>query len=307
MEGAMMHMITPTRLAPRGFEERGSLPVRLAATLGREFTHGDPSATGDGAEVLDRTLRDLTALYGAVYRPDLLDLDGLVPYKYMAGEVLGELGSLLGGIDLVVLAYATPEIDTRDFVGCFIADAVAGGPMVFSISDQGSTAPFTALRLAGDYLADCGGRRALVLALDQRTIPWDVPDREALPTCNAAVAVVVEPIENADAERGGGTHVWHYTAVAPEDLDAALEEALDSARRRLDRDFVLVAGRDTPLPQDSVAAEVLVAERGRVCTGVWHALDDYRLNHPDGTGPVVVVDYDPVWRYLGVAVFDGTR
>jgi hypothetical protein len=310
-----MHLIRPTRLGARSFEERGALPVRLAATLSREFTRGDLTAQTAGREALDRTLGDLTALYGAVYRPDLLDLDRLASYKFMAAEVLGELGPLLGEVDLVILAYATPDIDTRDFVGCFIADAVPGGPMVFSISDQGSTSPFTALRLAGDYLADCGGRRALVLALDQHTIPWDVPDRAAVPTCSAAVAVVVDSIDAArnDADRAGGsagadsgTQVWHFTAVAPEELGATVEAALTSARLRLGRSAVLVAGPDTPLPADSAASAtaVLVAERGRVCTGVWHALDDYWLNHPDGTGPVIVLDYDPVWRYLGVAVFD---
>jgi hypothetical protein len=313
---AAPHLIRPSRLTPRSFEERGALPIRLAATLSREFTRGILSAAPADYSALHRSLGDLTGLYGADYRPDLLDPDRLVSYKYMASELLGELGPLLGEVDLVILAYATPEIDTRDFVGCFLADAVPGGPLVFSISDQGPTAPFTALRLAGDYLEDCAGRRALVLALDQHTIPWDVPDRAALPTCNAAVAVVVDHV---DAARDGGSHaseaaaadrgtqVLQYASAAPEDVGATVEEALASARLRFGRAAVLVAGRDTPLSQASVAsaAAVFVADRGRVCTGVWHALDDHRLNHPDGTGPVVVVDYDPVWRYLGVAVFDG--
>jgi hypothetical protein len=297
-----MHLIRPTRLGARSFEERGTLPVRLAATLSREFPRGEASASPDDREALDRSLTDLTSLYGAVYRPELVDLDRLASQKFMAAEVLGELGPLLGEVDLVILAYATPDLDTRDFVGCFIADTVPGGPMVFSVSDQGSTAPFTALRLAGDYLADCGGRRALVLTLDQHIVPWDVPNRAAVPTCSAAVAVVVD---SAKAE-GLGTQVWHYTAVAPQDIDTTVEEAWASARLRLGRSAVLVAGRDTPLPQDVAdsATAVVVADRGRVCTGVWHALDDYRLNHSDRPGPIVVLDYDPVWRYLGVAVFD---
>ena len=302
-----MHLIRPTRLGARSFEKRGTLPVRLAATISREFPHGESSANSADREALDRSLNDLTSLYGAVYRPELVDLDRLASYKFMAAETFGELGPLLGEIDLVILAYATPDLDTRDFVGCFIADAVPGGPMVFSVSDQGSTAPFTALRLAGDYLADCGGRSALVLALDQHTVPWDVPDRAAVPTCSAAVAVVVDSIdaEGVDGE-GFGTQVWHHTAVAPENLGTTVEAAWALARLRLGRSAVLVAGRDTPLPEDAAesATAVVVADQGRVCTGVWHALDDYRRNHPDGPGPIVVLDYDPVWRYLGVAVFD---
>ena len=310
---AAMHRIGPPRLAPRSAEERGALPVALTGTLSRVFAHGDPAASADGFAVLDRTLRDLTALYGAVYRPDLLDLGELVPYKHMADALLGELSPLLGELDLVVLAYAAPEIDTRDFVGCFLADAVPGGPLVFSVSDQGSTSPFTALRLAGDYLADGGGRRALVLALDQSTVPWEVPDRAALPSCNAAVAVVVDGQAaqgTASGVAGAGrarTQVWQHGAVAPGELGATVASALAAARRRLGgRDAVLVAGRYTPLPENApaTAAAVLVAERGRVCTGVWHALDGYRRAHPEGTGPVVVLDYDPEWQYLGVAVFD---
>lgn len=305
------HLIRPPRLTPRSAEEPGALPIRLAATLSREFTRGSRSEAPADYAALHESLGDLSELYGAAYRPDLLDPDRLVSYMYMASELLGELGQLLGEVDLVVLAYATPEIDTRDFVGCFLADAVPGGPLVFSLSDQGPTAPFTALRLAGDYLEDRAGRRALVLALDQHTIPWDVPDRAALPTCNAAVAVVVDrtgPGPDAGGHgAGAATQVRQRASVAPEDVGAAIEEALASARLRFGRGAVLVAGRDTPLPPDAVAsaAAVLVADRGRVCTGVWHALDEHRLNHPDGTGPVVVVDYDPVWRYLGVAVFDG--
>ncbi len=301
------HQIRPSGLTPRSSEEPGALPVRLAATLSREFARGIVSAAPADFSALHRSLGDLSGLYGATYRPDLLDPDCLVSYKYMASELLRELGTLLGEVDLVVLAYATPEIDTRDFVGCFLADAVPGGPLVFSISDQGPTAPFMALRLAGDYLEDRAGQRALVLALDQHTIPWEVPDRAVLPTCNAAVAVVVDRAGGTSGAPDGGTRVWQCPSVAPQDVGAKVEAALASVRLRLGREAVLVAGRDTPLSQESVAsaAGVVVADRGRVCTGVWHALDEHRLDHPDGTGPVVVADYDPEWRYLGVAVFDG--
>ncbi len=300
-----MHLIRPSGLAPKSFEQHGALPIRLTATLSREFARGRLAAAApDAAEFaeLDETMGDLTALYGAVYRPDLVELDRLVSYKDMASTVLSELAPRLDGVDVVVLAYATPDIDNREFVGCFIADTVPGGPLVFSISDQGPTVPFTALRLAADYLEDCAGRRALVLVLDQLTAPWEMPDRALVPTCNAAVALVLEHPAARRGAAGPRTFGWHHTGVGAEEIGAALA----SVRARVGRGAVLIAGRDTPLSDATIAAAeaVFVADRGRVCTGVWHALDAYRADHPDGRAPVVVVDYDPVWRYLGIAVFD---
>lgn len=320
------HLIGPPRLTVGARGARGALPVRLAATVSREFTRGILSAAPADHSALHRGLADLSSLYGARFRPDLLDPDDLVSYTYMASELLGELRPRLGEVDLVVLAYATPEIDTRDFVGCFLADAVPGSPLVFSVSDQGPTAPFTALRLAGDYLEDRAGRRALVLALDQCTIPWDVPDRTALPACNAAVAVVVDRVDGDRVDGGGqahggghtapvgtaaaadsGTRVQVYPSLGPEEVGPAVRTALEAARSRTGRRAVLVAGRDTPVPAGcaDAAVAVLTADRGRVCTGVWHALHGHRTGHPDGAGPVVVAEYDPQWRYLGVAEFDG--
>lgn len=313
---AAPHLIGPPRLAARSRAERGALPVRLAETLSRAFTRGILSAAPADHSALHRGLADLSDLYGARFRPERLDPDDLVSYTYMASELLGELRPRLGDVDLVVLAYAAPEIDTRDFVGCFLSDAVPGGPLVFSVTDQGPTAPFTALRLAGDYLEDRAGRRALVLALDQSTIPWDVPDHAALPTCNAAVALVVDRAEGGGDAAGlpgtaregdRRTRVRQYTSLALEDVGPAVQAALESAQLRSGRRAVLVAGWDTPVPDGctGAAAAVLTADRGRVCTGVWHALDGHRTGHPEGAGPVVVADYDPQWQYLGLAEFDG--
>ena len=163
-----------------------------AATLERVipfwFTPGDGSGQ---PEQRDTYLDLMRTLYGEFDDLSWLDGGALVSYHDMADAVVRGLGPALDGVDLVVTVQASPDCRQQSFPGCHLTDLLPGDPFMFGISEQGVAGPFLALRMAIDRLTRGLSRRALVLVLEQSTLP---PDAAAIrPAHDVAVAIVVGP------------------------------------------------------------------------------------------------------------------
>ncbi|MFV2102042.1 hypothetical protein [Micromonospora sp. LOL_024] len=285
-----------TTVAPRLAADRAGLlrelPVRPAATAARTFP-GQGPIEDDG---LDRYLCDMVTGYGQSYDRELLARAQVTSYTTMASTVVAELTRRVRGLQRIVLAFATPDIDSRASAGCYLVEAVPGRPTVFCVSDQGVTAPFTALRLAADHLRDAGpDDRTGLLVLDQRNVPWEVDGSERLPAEDVAVAYALRPTVPGEA----GTLLAQRTEVSPAAASALLPEILREIADRTQWRFDLVAGLDVPVTADAT----LLAERvrrvapGPLCTGIWASAGEL-------AGPTVLAEYDPRLRYLSVAAWD---
>ncbi|WP_433273333.1 hypothetical protein ACQPZF_18765 [Actinosynnema sp. CS-041913] len=227
-----------------------------------------------------RHFTDLTAGHDVALRPDLLT--GGTTFTALTRALHARLEPL-DAVPLAIIAHATPDLDCRLAASTYLSEALPNSPLSFSVSDVGTCAPFAAIRLARDYAARHGYRRALVVIADQATLPYDVADR---PAGDAGVALLLE---------AGATplSLVHRAGVAERDLPAALASALDSLiPDGSPVEVVAGAGIDPDLVRHRGA--VRTARAGYPCTALWDGL-------ADSLGRVVLVDHDPVTGDLGVA------
>ncbi|MFD6992092.1 hypothetical protein [Streptomyces sp. NPDC059943] len=242
-----------------------------------------------------RPYRDhVESVYGALPDFSWLEDGTAVSYHDMARVIARELAADLVDIDLVITVDGSPDCRHQSFPSCLLADLMPSDPMLLGISEQGVAGPFTALRIAYDRLADGSSRRALVLVMEQSTLPPD--DRAVRPARDVAVALLLGPDGAIPLERpvvtvdGLRAADGRRTAGAPKPAEDG------SGRPYAARADGVIAGAGLTGPlRDTVLAR---AEPGHPCAGVWLALAGL-LERADGRpgGRVLLADRDPVLPY----------
>jgi hypothetical protein len=209
------------------------------------------------------------------YLSDLVGPHGLSLGDDLAGHSYGEMGAALIGelvgaaqpVDLLVLAFAIPDVRPGRATATYLSQVCPGKPLGFAICDQGSAAAFTGLRLIREY-ARTGCRRALLLVLEQAGLPYDAGQPVDLPAAHTGVALLCE----VDGTGALVESVQQYAGVAP------------------DRVGELLAGECTPIVSSSH-------------TGVWWELADALAARP---GRVVLAAHDRPLGYLCTATIDAS-
>ncbi|AQU65082.1 hypothetical protein [Streptomyces niveus] len=236
-----------------------------------------------------RAFRDhVESVYGTLPDFSWLEDGTAVSYHDMARVIARELAAELADIDLVITVDGSPDCRHQSFPSCLLSDLMPGDPMLLGISEQGVAGPFTALRVAYDRLADGSSRRALVLVMEQSTLPPD--DRAVRPARDVAVALLLGPDGAIPLERPVVTVDGRGTAGAPEPAEDG------PGGGYFPRADGVVAGANLTGPlRDTVLAR---AEPGHPCAGVWLALAGL-LERADGRpgGRVLIADRDPVLPY----------
>jgi hypothetical protein len=269
------------------------MQIFLSGTYGKVFT--------DETRIIvdDRYLDDLATLY------KLTDSNSPTTaisrsYGEMAARVL-EGYEDFESIDLIVLTYANSEILAREEAGLFLASTFPSVRMVYAISDQGMLAPFTAFKLIAGHFRERDFEKAAIIALEQSYIPLVCGHPAKMPTCDVAVAVIVE--RGASAAPDVSPHVVLRKVSGRANVARALEEILSVEIPQLTSDPVISIGEFVPLIQDLsvLSPYVYRAIPGRICTGVWERIDQFVRSSPGYSGSILVVEYDQVLDYLGVA------
>jgi len=260
-------------------------PLGVARVVHRKFDGGDRRIDDEFSQ---RHFADLTKGYGVAVRPEVLVAG--TTFTAMAQDLVAELDLGDDLVDLAMVAHSTPDLDCRLSAATYLSEELTNGPLVFALSDSGTCAPFTALELAGDYARRHGYRRALVLVLDQSTLPYEIDG--TAPAGNAGVAILLED--------DGSLSVGHEIGVRSADLPGAVDAALGSLLGPDSAATVVVgAGIDPELVRHS--GPVLVAEPGYPCTAAWSLL----AAHGVDADPVVLIDHDPSTGDLGYCVVGG--
>ncbi|MFD9736385.1 hypothetical protein [Umezawaea sp. NPDC059074] len=260
-------------------------PLGVARVVHRKFDGGDRRIDDEFSQ---RHFADLTKGYGVAVRPEVLVAG--TTFTAMAQNLVAELDLGDDLVDLAMVAHSTPDLDCRLSAATYLSEELTNGPLVFALSDSGTCAPFTALELAGDYARRHGYHRALVLVLDQATLPYQIDG--AAPAGNAGVAILLED--------NGSLSVGHEIGVRSADLPGAVDAALGSLLGPDSAATVVVgAGIDPELVRHS--GPVLVAEPGYPCTAAWSLL----AAHGVDADPVVLIDHDPSTGDLGYCVVGG--
>lgn len=239
----------------------GVLPLRLNRLVHRRFAVGG-SWTDDPQ--LHEYYADLASLHGIGYRGDVLRRGAGNTFVSMAVPMLAGLDP----VDVVIIAHATPDLDPRVSAAASTAHHFAGEPLVFTVMDEASSVAFTAIRLAGEYVRRHSYRRALVLVLDQSTLPYE--STEVLGG-DAAVALHFE------FDPGGRVRSGRIPNVAPDEV-ARVADQIGGG------ESVIVLGEP---------------ERGFPATGIWRG-------YQPGTS-TVLVHYDESRAQLGYCAIDANE
>ena len=260
-------------------------PPRCAAA----YFPGDSALASE--PVLRDYLADLTEPYGVPLREDLLAAGVGHSYGEMGEELLRAVLAEDDPVDLLILPFAMPDVRPGRSTALYLSSVCPGRPEAFAISDQGFAAPFTAIRLAGTYLATGECRSALVLVLEQSVLHHapllgEGETAPPLPERHAGVALRFD---------GSVPQVSQYTDVDADDA-AQRVARLDSAQPSV---FVLGAG----LPDVAVADEV-IRPKGQPLTGIWTAYAEHAERWNSERRRIVLADYDAGMRTLSLCVFE---
>ncbi|MFI1919630.1 hypothetical protein [Nocardia sp. NPDC020380] len=270
-------------------------PLGLARIEVRHFGRGEPYS----AEFLDY-FQDLSGQFGQPYHPDYFAQAAPNSFTAMASEILSAATPPDETYDLAVIAHTTPDAKpTRP--ACYLAQALSGDTLSFALSEQGVTAPFTALQLTREYARDSSFRRGLVMILDQSFL-WNgasaqPPRGTRMPGRDAAVVLILEP-----AGALGPVTTLNLADVGPAEarelVDAHLHEA---AATGIPTTTIAGAGVDT---RAGDGEQLYWAAADLPCAGLWTAFAE-RLPQWQRTGQrVELIDYDPVLRYLSLCTIE---
>lgn len=235
---------------------------------------------------------DLLASYGMSPRPGAFEA-GRTSYQEMVAALLPDLVPLAAGFDLAVLAHVSPDAEPG-WPMCYLSHAVPAAGLAFAVSDQGATAPFTALRLVLDSAWVNPARLALVLIMGNAAVLHDGPVPEpARITRDRAVALVLR--EGADLALES---VRQLTCVPAQSVRARLDDALREVGGPLTA--ILGQGLAGHVDGQVLAGRVRWAAPGQPGTGIWSLLAQQQRDAP---GCIVMGDYDAELQYLSLSVF----
>jgi 4-hydroxymandelate oxidase len=254
-----------------GGGDGGRAAPRIGAVRRRLFD-GSARFTGDPGHraELHRYLADLGQPYG------LGPPDGAGGHSYgeMAEVLIGELTADGRPVDVLVLAFAVPDVRPGRATATYLSHICPGNPLAFAVCDQGAAAAFTGLRLAGEYLRTGGCRRALLVIVEQAGLAYPPVSPAPVPARHAAVALLLgdsgPPV----------TAVRQHPNVPPAEVPARLAAELATVDTA---GATLVLGAELAGYRHDGA--VRVAPAGQPMTGVWWELAEV-------AAPVVLADYD---------------
>ncbi|MCS1352493.1 hypothetical protein [Mechercharimyces sp. CAU 1602] len=125
-------------------------------------------------ELVHRFQQELLQPHGLHVDTALLERSSHHSFLEMSKSLLDPLAvqGKLEGVDLVVLAYCTPDVNVTDSVVChLIHQYQLEGANGFAISDMGMAASWTALQVIADRFYTGSSQKAILIALDQTTFP----------------------------------------------------------------------------------------------------------------------------------------
>ncbi|WP_050514581.1 hypothetical protein [Streptomyces rimosus] len=258
------------------------MTLRLAGAAHRAFT-GRPAAPAD--PFLARIYSDMAELYGTAFDRERFEHANRNTFTDMARVLLDVLPPVPDAVDLVVVASAVPDFDPRESVVSYLTEALPGTPQSFALSDQGDAAPYTALRLAGQYAAEEQAGRVLLTVFDQTTVPANPgPPRQGTDARDGAAALLLS------AEGSGApTGVRQYGGLTREDAHALLRESLPGGPATL----LLGGGLDAERVAVPSGVTVERASAEFPCSGAWGLLADQLPHFAGQRLPVFLADFVP--------------
>jgi hypothetical protein len=294
--------VTSSQPAPSAGSTAG---LRLVRAERRSFA-GPAEFLADpaGRAHLEGYLADLT-------RPYALRLDPAVEYGQSYGEMAEALirATVPAGepVDLLVVAFAVHDMQPGRATATYLSHVCPGTPLSFAICEQGSAAAFSGLRIAQDYTASAGCRRALLIVAEQAALPYH--STASLPVEHRAVALLFDgrPAGQADNGKHSAAPSWQVgdlrqlTGVGREQVPAAAAGQLAELSAGHHEVRVVLSATLADAWPHRPAELARVVPAGQPDTGLWWQLLDELEQFDAGPGScdlLVAADYEPELGYL---------
>jgi hypothetical protein len=305
-----MHVITPARSGQQ-------LPLAAPRLVwARHLVVGQEGRSvvrdEDFRRTMVRYLADMLSPYGVPFSFARFESGNQNAYAFLAERFLAGLPASLAP-DLVVIAHATADCEPGRSLAGYVTTLLPAPPLCFAVSDQDELSPFSSLN-AIRALAATGWQRALVLVMDQSTLPYvtrPVPTLGADPADHA-----VGLLFSMDSGRTGRPLValWQRRGVPPHGIRQALAEAAVTLPACAPATLVTVlagchiGAGDLPPELWGPGAEggpLVPAPAAPSCAAAWAGLAGLAgLPASAHSGRVIVTEYAPALGGLAVAVFD---
>jgi hypothetical protein len=121
-------------------------------------------------------------------------------YSALGELVLAECyeKKLLQRLDLLVAAYWAYEFDPdHASCGAYLCHRYQLDCKLFDVCEQGTLSPFTAIKLIKSFMQTNSLENAMMLLMEQTTIPRNKSDGDLVPTMSGATAVLFQEAEKA--------------------------------------------------------------------------------------------------------------
>jgi hypothetical protein len=241
-------------------------------------------------------LTDLLAPYGHV--PGAVDDGRGQSYGEMAAAVIAATVPPDEPVDLLVLAFAVPDIAPGRATATYLSHVCPGNPLAFAVADQGAATAFTALRLIREYAC----RSALLVVVEQADLHYEPLTPTALPDRHTAVALRFGELGSHRAPAAIVPAIRQHADLAPEAVGALLAAEVAELSAGHD-DVTVVLGSLLAGALDKQPSGARIATVGQPYTGIWSELVD-ELAVTDRARRVLIADYDPQLRHLSLTATD---
>ncbi len=197
--------------------------------------------------------RDLFSLYQLPLTVEAMGKGKFSTFEGLCVQAIEKLGGkeALAGVDLLILAHYLPNTIAYHSTTSFLLERYGLNAFAFAVSDQEKGASFTALDLAQDYFATGGAKKALLITVEQSTLPMEVPWPKVGELKDTAVALLLEA--------GEGTKIL-ATGAVPYTHALELKTAL-LAQAKVPAEDVALLSENNLSPDSAVSAFWLAMEK----------------------------------------------
>jgi hypothetical protein len=281
----------------------GTHPLRISGAARRVFDEQADSARHPAYRTY---LTDMVRPYGLTVDTEALDEGRGQCYADMAGALIPEVCADDQPVDLLVMAFAVPDVTPWRCTTSHLSLLCPGNPMAFAVSDCGTTAAFTGLRLIRAQAVGPSSPRAVLIVAEQAAINHELPIPAAAPARHAAVALRCDR-----AGPGLVDSVRLRSGVTRPEAASLLATGLAELSAGHD-DVTVIAGAELASPGGLSASsgvlpagtEVVVAPAGQPCTGVWWEVAGRLAGWAARGQRVLIADYDPLPGSFCLAAID---
>jgi hypothetical protein len=247
-------------------------------------------------------LADMVRPYGLSLREEALSEGRGGSYGDMAGALLAQAVPADQPVDLLVVAFAVPDVMPWRCTASHLSHRCPGNPMAFAVCDCGTAAGFIGLRLIRAHAVGTNPPRALLVVLEQAAVHHELAVPAATPARHAAVALRCD-----QAGSGLVDSVRLRTGITRSEVGRLLAAGLaELSASRGDVTVIAGAGLAEAVPSLAlpVAGEVVVVPAGQPCTGVWWEVAGRLPGWAAHGRRVLVADYDPLPGSFCLAAID---